>query len=127
MIRRLRDRRAVGVLLVAVCNGLAVHCTASTQCDQYAAPGIGLVVRDSLTGHGLAQQVRALATDGPFVDTLQAAPSDSQMWGVQERPGTYRLEVSAPGYISWRRDGVTVTGGECHVIATGVRALLMPE
>lgn len=94
-------------------------------CTMEARPALAVVVVDSITGAGLAGTALVLAREGGVTDTL--AGSDSVVSGVFERAGTYRVEVSSPGYRPWSREGVLATGDECHVQTVRLRALLVPE
>lgn len=56
------------------------------------------------------------ATDGAYSEALVMTGSDGCAYaGAWERPGTYRITVTAPGYDSAAIHGVVVTAGECHV------------
>ena len=117
----------IRIILIMLAVLAPMACSGPTVCDAFAGPGLGLVVRDSVSGIGLASRALAVAHDGSYADTLLRAASDSQMWGAYERPSTYSLDVSAPGYLNWHREGIRVSAGECHVTPTGVRALLNPQ
>jgi len=93
------------------------------MCTMEARPALAVVVLDSATGAGLAQVAVAVAREGVFADTLHG--TDSIVSGVHERAGTYRVELSAPGYLDWSRDGVKVERDACHVITARLRALLV--
>lgn len=88
-----------------------------------ARPALAVVVVDSITGAGLAGTTMALAREGAFTDTLSGR--DSVASGVFERAGTYRVELSAPGYLDWSREGVSVERDQCHVQTVRLRALLI--
>ena len=93
------------------------------MCTMEARPALAVVVLDSATGAGLAQAAVAIAREGDFADTLRGA--DSVVSGAHERAGTYRVELSAPGYLDWSRDGVKVSRDACHVQTARLRALLV--
>jgi len=96
-------------------------------CTLEARAGVVVVVRDSVTGKGLAKSVSALLRSGSFVESLRFAFDDSLIGGAYERAGTYRVELSAPGYRDWAREGVQVPQGQCHVESARVVALLVPQ
>lgn len=112
---------AVVIGFAAVCAG----CDFGVVCTLEARPGIRAVIRDSVSGAGLAASALAVARAGVFVDTLRGA--DSVAYGLSERAGIYRLEVSRSGYQPWALDGVWVRDGECHVETVHVTALLVPN
>jgi len=93
------------------------------MCTMEARPALAVVVLDSATGAGLAQAAVAIARQGDFADTLRG--TDSIVSGAHERAGTYRVELSAPGYLDWSRDGVKVERDVCHVQTARLRALLV--
>ena len=93
------------------------------MCTMEARPALAVVVLDSATGAGLAQAAVAVAREGDFADTLRG--TDSIVSGAHERAGTYRVELSAPGYVDWSRDGIKVDRDVCHVQTAQLRALLV--
>jgi len=93
------------------------------MCTMEARPALAVVVLDSATGAGLAQVAMAVAREGVFADTLRG--TDSIVSGAHERAGTYRVELSAPGYADWSRDGVKVDRDACHVQTAQLRAQLV--
>ncbi len=72
---------------------------------------------------GAEEQVMCVAREGDFANTLRG--TDSIVSGAHERAGTYRVELSAPGYLDWSRDGVKVDRDACHVQTAQLRALLV--
>lgn len=44
-----------------------------------------------------------------------------------ERPGTYTVTVSKPGFRDWQRAGIVVTADECHVHPVELSARLQPS
>jgi hypothetical protein len=43
-----------------------------------------------------------------------------------EQPGTYDLAIQVNGYAVWRRTGIVVQAGPCHVMPTRLMARLVP-
>jgi hypothetical protein len=95
------------------------------MCTMEARAALAVVVVDSVTGAGLAGTTLALAIQGTTTDTL--AGRDSVVSGAFERPGTYRIELTAPGYRPWTREGVVVKKDECHVLTERLRAIMVPQ
>jgi len=93
------------------------------MCTMEARPALAVVVLDSASGAGLAQIAVGVAREGIFADTLRG--TDSIVSGAHERAGTYRVELSAPGYLDWSRDAVKVERDACHVQTARLRALLV--
>ena len=104
--------------------------TSGRVCTTDALPGIvlrlvGAVLQDSVT-------VRAVATDGRYRDDADrdAVMLRDGLTLAHERPGTYTVAVSAPGYQLWRRRRIRVpaaTDGCHHVQPKVVMAQLIPK
>ncbi len=72
---------------------------------------------------------QAIIRDGPFTETLEPVtePSANGIYqGAGERPGTYELTVSAPGYVPQTFKNLVVTGGICHVNQVSREVSLFP-
>ncbi|MGE3525136.1 MAG: hypothetical protein AB7I33_04370 [Gemmatimonadales bacterium] len=99
-------------------------------CDASIQPGIIVVIRDSATGTPLAAGASGYAIDGALNDPLHPYGFDgSEMVsraGADERPGTYTVLVTHPGYSAWSRAGIRLTRGECHVNQVTLTADLVP-
>ena len=96
------------------------------RCDPVRLFGIRAFVRDSASGDGVARAALAVIRDGTFQDSLTTV-SDSVKVGADERAGTYQLEVSAPDYQTWTRNGIVVVqASECHVQTVDVTVRLVP-
>jgi hypothetical protein len=103
------------LLLLAVVVG-ADAC--ARGCDANLVPGISVTVVDKATGISFAGDVTVVATEGSYTETvhpppLPAGPRLASL--AYERPGTYRVEVQAPGYVTWVATNVRVTHDGCHV------------
>lgn len=119
-----------GTVGVAV---LAAACAGSpTLCSLGIEPAIRVTVVDSASGVVIAGLARGAVHDGAFVDSLRPGGADGQgtvteLVAADERPGTYRVDVVAPGYRSWSRTGVRVPEGSCHVQTAELTARLQAE
>ncbi len=94
--------------------------------------GLGVHVRDSITGELIASGARLIVRDGEYVDTVQAPANRPDVDSLAspaagERPGVYSLTVQKPGYREWRKSGVRVTADRCHVQPVRVTARLQPR
>lgn len=93
--------------------------------------GVVLTVRDSISGAGLANQVRAIATGvgGAPTDTLEWFPGGDSvtMVGLYAQPGLFDLTATASGYKPWTRAGILVEQGVCMVSTNDIEVLLQPE
>ncbi|MBW7935478.1 MAG: hypothetical protein H3C62_18100 [Gemmatimonadaceae bacterium] len=95
-------------------------------CTAVAIAGITVQLQDSLSG-------AAPTGPGPTkFKTWGASYADSLVfpglltpWSTAwERRGTFSVTVEAEGFLPWRRDSITVTGGVCHVYPVTVIARL---
>jgi hypothetical protein len=102
------------VLLVLVAGSCDVW--GEDNCDTGLAPGIEILVVDSVTGEALPDEaIRVVATADTFAE---ASGRTYGGWAqlVHERADTYRVAVTAEGYEPWTVDGVVVLDeGPCHV------------
>jgi hypothetical protein len=88
-------------------------------------PGIAVTVGDAATGLYLTPVAEVVVRDGDYTERLEPSTMmldatgknsvPASVAGALERPGTYTVEVSAPGYQPAVRAGVVVERGECHV------------
>lgn len=105
----------LALLFLAACNN-----PFGQVCTTFAAAGVVVVVHDSVTGAPIAAGAVGIATDGTYRDSLQVAGLASDgtpesLAGAYERPGTYTVQVTKPGYAGWSQTGVQVSKGTCHV------------
>jgi hypothetical protein len=101
-------------------------------CTLVAVPGVVVEIRDGADGAPLAATARGLVQDGSYTDSLElfgAAESGEAISRAAaiERPGVYAVVVEHDGYEQWRREGVRVRGGDCHVRTEHLRADLQRE
>ena len=98
---------------------LAVAANACGQtCDAVLKAGIVVSLIDGATGNTLAGDVTVTATEGSYTETVNPPPvpaGSRTVFLANERPGTYRVEVQAPGYVTWVAPSVRVTHDGCHV------------
>lgn len=102
--------------------------TLTLACTMEARAGITLTLVDSTTGVPLSGpgDMRLMVTDGMYRDSLRTVVALIGFWGgAYERVGTYTATVDADGYQPWRKDGIVVTRGLCHVRPVSVTARLV--
>ena len=118
-------RIALLVGMVAWCTG----CGLVGVCVVDDVPGIYVIAVDSATNDTISDtRMIGIARDGMYVDTTRVGdesppPAMSFAWG---RAGVYSIEVHAPGYQRWTREGVVVDdAGRCEPRNTRVVTALM--
>ena len=112
----------IGVLASGACASSGEP-SPDVVCTMEARSSLAVTVTDAATGENLAPDANVRVTDGTFSETL-TAPAGGVYSGVYERPGSYTIVVSHPGYRQWQRAGVVVGRDECHVITEDVSARL---
>ena len=117
-------------LLIAACGS-----PTSVICPGISAPAIAVEVLDSVTLRPAAGGAEGWVRDGSYEDSLvvigwtgpEITPFTAiQMAGAYDRPGTYTVEISRPGYAQWRREGVRAGEGSCGVETVELTAKLQP-
>jgi len=112
----------VGLILLAftACNddGSGLICT-----DIFAY-GLTIEVTDATTLLPITE-ASGTATEGEYQEELESIGTGTLV-GAGERPGTYDIVVTAPGYQEWTRDEVTLGFDGCHVVGQSFDARLQP-
>ena len=128
--------RAMGAvlktLIIAICVTLLTGCDIIAPCDDSGrAAAVRALPIDSITGDTIYdERIVGVLREGAEVDTTRVGaesppPAMAFLWG---RPGTYTLEIRAPGYKLWRRDRIVVEDDRCRGARTRViLALLQRE
>lgn len=99
------------LLLPLVASLMLLGGCVDVACSSLAQWGLSVQVTGADTGQPIAATV--IVRDGDYVEELVVV-GDRHV-GAAERPGTYRLEITADGYTSRVVDGVEVDDGGCHV------------
>ena len=100
---------AVALLLVQGCELLRP--TVCPDAENYA---ITVSVLDSSTGQAPGVAPVGVLTDGAYVEIMVTSPGYyGHLSGGAGRPGTYDVEVIAPGYTPWRADGIVAKPEKC--------------
>ncbi len=110
-----------GALATSACS------SAPTFCTDEARFTLSVEVHDARTGEPAAIGARGLIREGTYTDTLTAVSASALMaLNTVERPGTYGVTVTRPGYRTWTAEGVKVTADACHVRSRTIQAKLEP-
>ena len=96
----------------------------SRVCPAVAAPYLTVEVRDAQTGAPAAEGATGTASDGAFVDPLNAFDNLVMVPETYERPGVYDVLVRKPGYEDWTAENVRVRDGMCNVQTVDLQARL---
>lgn len=93
------------------------------SCDDIGNFGVQVTVVDSVTGRAPLGLAVLVLTEGAYTESAQASLQVSNgmliVAGAHERPGTYSLRVTVPGYQAWTTSGVRVTeSGRCDNVET---------
>jgi hypothetical protein len=107
--------RMVG-LFSLVLGSCGILSSEDTVCTSISVPALRVSVVDSLTASPIdGVPIKVLAVDGVFRDSI-VSTSFRYAHLAHERPGTYSLEVSGPGYRTWLQERIEVTTDVCHVV-----------
>jgi len=101
--------------------------TLAVACTMDARAGINLTMVDSVSGAAPSGPgaMRLKVTDGAYGDSLRTVTLIAGWGAAFERAGTYTATVDADGYLPWRKDGIVVARGLCHVRPVSVTARLV--
>ena len=86
-------------------------------CDDILVPGLDVRLADSASGEPvIVDSIFATATMSSYADTVTSVGGVSYFILVEDRAGTYLVDISVPGYARWQRVGVEVVMEDrCHV------------
>ena len=135
LTRTMKAPRAIFLAPLALLGACGTVLPEVLSCPDVNSPAVEVQVRDARTGAPAAHSVLATAQDGRYTDTLRHSgwsgpASDSTtalvVNGAIERPGTYTVRISKPGYRPWERTEVRARKGGCGVLTERLEALLEP-
>jgi hypothetical protein len=98
---------------------------ASFDCTAEYVYAINLTVVDGTSGEAV-EGITGWVRDGEFVEPLEVADRGGVAYAAGERPGTYAIEVRAPGYQPWDTAGIVATADQCHVHPRRIDVVLLP-
>ncbi len=119
-----------GTAYVVAVSLTLTACEFNGPCLPNVEPGLVVRVFDAVTEAPAAHGATGIAVDDEYQETLvNLTPDDpaaERLQGADEREGTYTVSVAKAGYQPWVREGVRVSGGDCHVRTVNLEAGLMP-
>lgn len=128
-------RRNILSAVIAVIAAACAGCDGDPPviCTGYTPPAITVLVFDAVTGRPAACGAVGIAIDGDFSDSLHTwwcnGDADTTGYEMSSRAaglGVYTVLVQKRGYRDWTRSHVVVREGECGIIGTRLRAMLVP-
>ncbi|MGH7472263.1 MAG: hypothetical protein ACRENP_30295, partial [Longimicrobiales bacterium] len=123
-VMRYRNIFAMGVMSVVA--GLpGCDNSPSGSCVAMPNPGIAIEIRDAVTRAPAAQGATGYITSGAFTGQLHGG-LELEMFGADDRPGSYSVVIEKPGYQRWDTSGVVVKALRCGVDTARFVALLQP-
>jgi hypothetical protein len=122
--------------LALIAAGLALGCTGvpdmapptPATCTNFGVSGLHVDVVDVITGMAICG-AEVVATDGDYREVLspsgladggEVAVGECAYFGAGERPGTYDVTASAPGFGMATQQGIVVRRDGCHVVTAQV-------
>lgn len=98
------------------------------QCTEEARAGLNITVKDAVTNQILGEGITVKASEGNYTETLEFFNANNPIFsGAWEREGTYIVNVSGVGYVTYISEAILVTSDECHVIPQQLQVSLQPE
>ena len=119
-------RLIAAVLALAPLSACADLPTTCTSDPKYT---MRIEVRDARTGAPLAYGSTGTIRDGGYVEQMTSSEGMIYLWagsGDAGRPGTYDVTIERPGYETWRRSDVRVSGNHCGPRVVDLVANLTP-
>lgn len=119
------------ITIVALCAAvMSSACIDGLICTTSVEPGVVVEIRDAVDHAPLAADAAGRIRDAGFTDSLRAYGVTEtgtllSRAGADEREGTYAVEITHPGYITWEQGGVRVSGDGCHVKTAQLQAQLV--
>lgn len=124
-------RRVLFVLLPILAVGCDLLGPDDDTCDPFPpSPALFVTVFDSLSGEIIeASQVEVTVTDGAFSETRGGGDRDgpAQFSMALERPGIYRVDAVASGYLDWTLRDIRVESNRCGIESRGVNVRLQGQ
>ena len=104
----------------------AQGCTLEVICTLEFRYGLRVTAWDLPTFELVDSTLTGILTDGAYREVMETSFNEAILIGAGERPGTFDIEMTAPGYRPWSRTGVKVMMDRsgCHVELTDIDAFM---
>lgn len=125
--------KTVGTLLLSVAVTLTAcdddRVTVLFACDDIGGPTAGIAIRpvDARTGALITNvPISVTVRDGSYTESLTRTLQNDQLLigAAYNRIGTYRVDITAPGFQPFTRTGLRVQHNGCAVVTVLVTAEL---
>ncbi len=97
--------------------------TTPVPCPPIVFPGIVVMVVDNQTNENISNAATVTVTEGSYTEVLSNQGTSHS--GALERPGTYNILVTAPGYVDLSLTNVVVETDCCNVITENIEARMV--
>jgi hypothetical protein len=77
--------------------------------------GLDISLIEKSTGNIITGNVKIVAEDDNYTETMQSSENNASFTGAGERKGTYILTVTSDNYKTFISESITVNADECHV------------
>jgi hypothetical protein len=122
------SRRLLGIIPLLALLGACGDVDGSHACPAYIAPALDVRVVDAETDAVLNAGATGWWVTGSYAGTLELQPDFPEYdFTVYGPSGRYSLVVQHAGYLTWGRDDIRVTSGQCTVNTTQVLVELTPD
>lgn len=117
---RLITLALVLILSVAACELIV------KVCEDILVPGLRVELTDAISGEPvIVASIFATATTSGYADTVTRVGGGNRFFLVEDRPGTYTVNIDVPGYAYWQRVNIEVEMEDrCHVKSQALQVSL---
>ena len=108
--------RLITLALVLILSVVACELIVKV-CESILVPGLRVELADAISGAPvIVDSIFATATTSGYADTVTRVGGRNRFYLVEDRPGTYTVNIDVPGYAYWQRVNIEVEMEDrCHV------------
>ncbi len=104
------------VSFILLFNGCKENDDENIICTLNYVYGLDINLVEKSTENPITGNVKIIAKDGDYEETLENYDPSTSFYGAGERKGTYTLTVTSDNYKTYISEPIVVTSDECHVI-----------